>query len=84
MLMRTDIVILSALLLILASVPVAGAEDPMTIDYFFDLTCETCGKYKLYLSCNQTVAGIEEEYGDLIRMEWLCVAELGNLQRFRG
>lgn len=83
MLVRTDIVILSALLLIFASMPVVGAEDALTIDYFFDLTCETCGKYKLYLSCNQTVTRIEEEYGDLIRVDWLCVAKGDNLQRFR-
>jgi cytochrome c biogenesis protein CcdA len=81
--MRTKICCLSALLLILASVPVAGAENPMAVEYYFDLTCETCGKYRLYRACNQTVVRIEEEYGDLIKVEWLSVAEGDNLQRFR-
>lgn len=81
--MRTKIGYLSVLLLILISVPVAGAEDPMAVEYYFDLTCETCGKYKLYRACNQTVVRIEEEYGDLIRVDWLSVADVDNLQRFR-
>jgi cytochrome c biogenesis protein CcdA len=80
--MRRKIRYLSVLLLILFSVPVAGAEGPMAVEYYFDLTCETCGKYRLYLACNQTVAKIEEEYGELIRVEWLSVAEGDNLQRF--
>lgn len=50
----------------MTSPPVAGAEDPMDTEYYFDLTCETCGKYKLYRACNQTVARIEEEYGGFI------------------
>lgn len=76
-----------AVLLIMPStafaVTVALAEEPLVIEYYFDLTCETCGKYEMYLACNETVRAIEGEYGRQIRVEWLSIAERENLLRFR-